>query len=58
MVSYATPAPNERQIAGRTCATVTADQRRESRRSWNQWDVINSGVVLLLIAAAYVYFNG
>jgi solute:Na+ symporter, SSS family len=58
VVSYATPAPNERQIAGLTYATVTADQRRESRRSWNQWDVINSGVVLLLIAAAYVYFNG
>ena len=58
VVSYATPAPNERQIAGLTYATVTADQRRESRRSWNQWDVINSGVVLLLIATAYVYFNG
>jgi SSS family solute:Na+ symporter len=58
VVSYATPAPNERQIAGLTYATVTGEQRRESRRSWNQWDVINSGVVLLLIAAAYVYFNG
>ena len=57
-VSYATPAPSERQISGLTYATVTADQRRESRRSWNQWDVINSGVVLLLIAAAYLYFNG
>jgi SSS family solute:Na+ symporter len=58
VVSYATPAPNERQIAGLTYATVTGEQRRESRRSWNQWDVINSGVVLLLIAAAYAYFNG
>ena len=57
-VSYATPAPSERQISGLTYATVTADQRRESRRSWNQWDVINSAVVLLLIAAAYLYFNG
>jgi SSS family solute:Na+ symporter len=58
VVSYATPAPGERQIVGLTYATVTADQRRESRWSWNQWDVINSGVVLLLIAAAYIYFNG
>jgi SSS family solute:Na+ symporter len=57
-VSYATPAPSERQIAGLTYATVTEEQRRESRRSWNQWDVINSGIVLLLITAAYLYFNG
>ena len=57
-VSYATPAPSERQIAGLTYATVTEEQRRESRRSWNQWDVFNSAVVLILIAAAYLYFNG
>jgi SSS family solute:Na+ symporter len=58
IVSYATPALGERQLAGLTYGTVTAEQRRESHRSWNQWDVINSGVVLLLIAAAYLYFNG
>ena len=58
VVSYATPAPKDHQLAGLTYATVTSEQRRESRRSWNQWDVINSGVVLLLIAAAYLYFNG
>jgi SSS family solute:Na+ symporter len=58
VVSYATPPPEERQLTGLTYATVTSEQRRESRRSWNHWDVINSTVVLLLIAAAYVYFNG
>jgi solute:Na+ symporter, SSS family len=57
-VSYATTPPSDRQLTGLTYATVTPDQRRESRRSWNRWDVINSGVVLLLIAAAYLYFNG
>ena len=25
---------------------------------WNQWDIINSGSVLTLILAAYVYFSG
>jgi solute:Na+ symporter, SSS family len=58
VVSYATPPPREHQLTGLTYATVTSEQRRESRRSWNRWDVINSGVVLLLIAAAYLYFNG
>ncbi len=58
VVSYATPAPAEHQLTGLTYATVTSEQRRESRRSWNRWDVINSTVVLFLIAAAYLYFNG
>jgi SSS family solute:Na+ symporter len=58
VVSYMTPPPREDQIAGLTYATVTSEQRRQSRRSWNQWDIINSAVVLALIAAAYVYFNG
>jgi SSS family solute:Na+ symporter len=58
LVSYATEAPSESQITGLTFATVTPEQRAETRRSWNQWDVVNSGVVLALILAAYLYFNG
>jgi SSS family solute:Na+ symporter len=57
-VSYATPPPADHQLKGLTYATVTSEQRRESRRSWNHWDVLNSAVVLVLIAAAYLYFNG
>jgi solute:Na+ symporter, SSS family len=58
VVSYATPPPLEERIAGLTYATVTAEQKRETRRSWNRWDVINSGIVLLLIFSAYIYFRG
>ena len=57
-VSYATNPPPERQLVGLTYATVTSDQRRESRRSWTTADVAASGVVLLLIAVAYLYFTG
>jgi SSS family solute:Na+ symporter len=57
-VSYLTPPPDERRLIGLTYATVTETQRRESRRSWNQWDVVSSGAVLALIGAAYVYFSG
>jgi SSS family solute:Na+ symporter len=57
-VSYATEAPEENRLIGLTYATVTDEHRRESRRSWNRLDVINSGVVLLLILIAYLYFNG
>ena len=45
-------------MVGLTYATVTPEQKRETRRSWNRWDVVNSGVVLALILAAYLYFRG
>jgi SSS family solute:Na+ symporter len=57
-VSYLTPPPDERQLIGLTYATVTQTQRRESRASWNRVDVLSSAAVLVLIAAAYVYFSG
>jgi SSS family solute:Na+ symporter len=57
-VSYAGTPPSDRQLTGLTYATITPDQRRTSRASWNQWDVINSVIVLLLISAAYLYFRG
>jgi SSS family solute:Na+ symporter len=58
VVSYATPPPKPAALSGLTFETVTPEQRRISRRSWNHWDVINSAIVLALIAAAYVYFSG
>jgi SSS family solute:Na+ symporter len=58
LVSYATPPPDPKALSGLTFATITPDQREASRRSWNSWDAVNSCVVLALIAAAYLYFNG
>jgi SSS family solute:Na+ symporter len=56
-VSYATAAPRAEQLTGLTYATLTADQRRASRASWTRADALASGLVLLLIVAAYVYFS-
>jgi SSS family solute:Na+ symporter len=58
VVSYLTAPPAEARLSGLTWATVTAEHRRESRASWNRWDVISSGVVLFLILLAYLYFRG
>jgi SSS family solute:Na+ symporter len=57
-VSYATEAPDEKHLSGLTFATVTDEHRRESRRSWGRAEVVASAVVVLLILAAYLYFNG
>ena len=58
VVSYLSAPPSEAQLVGLTYETVTSAQKEQTRASWNQWDVINSGIVLALIVAAYVYFSG
>ncbi len=57
-VSYATAPPSETQLAGLTYQTISPEQQAETRGSWTRVDVVWSGVVLVLILAAYLYFNG
>jgi len=58
VVSYLSAAPNYEKIKGLTYATLTAEDRRQSRASWSAVDAIWSVVVLALILAAYLYFSG
>ena len=58
IISYLTPAPAPERLVGLTVATVTPEQRQQSRASWDQRDVIASAIVLVLIIAAYLYFRG
>ena len=58
VVSYATAAPPEEKLAGLTYATITPEQRRESRESWSTIDLVGSAVVVCAIIGAYLYFNG
>jgi solute:Na+ symporter, SSS family len=57
-VSYMTNEPAYEKISGLTYSTTTADHRKESRSSWNKWDVISSVLVLVFIVAAYLFFRG
>ncbi|HEV56651.1 MAG TPA: Na+/glucose cotransporter [Phycisphaerales bacterium] len=58
VVSYMTAAPSYERLQGLTYATLTAEDRRQSRASWNYVDLLVTGVVLAIIATAYVYFRG
>jgi len=58
IVSYLTEPPTYEKITGLTYGTVTEEHKKESRASWTRWDVATSGIVLLLILAAYLYFTG
>jgi len=57
-VSYLTAPPSYEKISGLTYGTVTDEHRRTTRSSWNWRDLAASAVVLLIILAAYLYFNG
>jgi SSS family solute:Na+ symporter len=57
-VSYATSAPSYERISGLTFATVTHEQKVESRASWSRRDVVGSIAVLVMILMAYLYFRG
>ncbi len=57
-VSYMTAEPNAAQIQGLTFATATAEDKARTRASWNWKDVLASGVIMIFITFAYLYFRG
>jgi len=58
VVSHLTNEPAYSKISGLTYGTLTEEDRKASRASWNYWDVIASAAVLAAILAAYLYFRG
>ncbi|MDZ7302383.1 MAG: sodium:solute symporter [candidate division KSB1 bacterium] len=58
VVSYMTEVPAYERIRSLTYATMTEEDRKQSRASWNAKDVLASAVVLAIILAAYLYFRG
>ncbi len=58
VVSQLTEAPDYAKISGLTYGTITAEDRAESRATWNRADVIASAAILVAILAAYIYFSG
>lgn len=57
-VSYTSPAPSYEKIRGLTFATLTEQDRLETRQSWETKDVVSSVFLLVLILLAYLYFTG
>jgi SSS family solute:Na+ symporter len=57
-VSYVTPEPDYKRIAGLTYGTTSEDDLLKSRASYGRGDIVASIMVLVAILAAYLYFNG
>jgi SSS family solute:Na+ symporter len=56
IVSLFTKRASDEKLSGLTFASSTPEQRAETRASWNKWDVINTVIILSVIAAFYIYF--
>jgi SSS family solute:Na+ symporter len=57
-VSHMTAEPDYARIQSLTFETVTADDRAKTRASWTWREVAGSGLVLVCILGAYLYFRG
>jgi SSS family solute:Na+ symporter len=58
VVSYATRQPDYAKISGLTFSTLSDEDRKASRATWNIKDVLLSVLLVVLIIAIYLYFTG
>jgi solute:Na+ symporter, SSS family len=56
VISYFTKKKDPESIAGLTLGTTTKEMYKETRSSYNHWDIINSAIIIAAILAFYVYF--
>ena len=56
VVSLLTTPKNADDLAGLTHASVTQEDKREVRASWNGWDFFHSAVILAILAVVYIVF--
>jgi SSS family solute:Na+ symporter len=57
-VSYLTAEPDYASIRSLTFGTATPEDKKKTRLSWDGRDVLTSGLVLVCILGAYLYFRG
>lgn len=56
IVSYFTPKADPAAIKGLYVGSATAEQKALTRASWNNWDLLLSGIIIAVIVAFYAYF--
>jgi SSS family solute:Na+ symporter len=56
VVSMMTEAPDKDKIRGLVFGTETEEQRAETRNSWNNWDLLWTGLILAFTVVFYWYF--
>ena len=55
-ITLITPAPRPEQINSLTWGSGTKEEMAETRASWNNWDLIHSGIIIAVVIGFYWYF--
>ncbi|MBW8245142.1 sodium:solute symporter [Muricauda oceani] len=58
VVSYATPAPSDEKLKNLTYATISEEERKENKNSYNWKDIAISIVIIAIVAYVMIWFNG
>jgi SSS family solute:Na+ symporter len=56
VASMMTPKADPVKIKGLYFGSATAEEKAITRASWNNWDLVFSGIVIVVIVAFYAYF--
>jgi SSS family solute:Na+ symporter len=56
VVSLFTPKAEPLRIRGLYFGSATAEEKAITRASWNNWDLLFSGIIIVVIIAFYIYF--
>lgn len=56
VISIFTKKPDADKIKGLTFSTIPEEEKKETRASWNKWDVIHSIIIVSVIIVVYIYF--
>ncbi len=56
VVSFFTKPGDRSKTVGLTLGSANEEQKRETRASWNRWDVVHTIIILGVIGLFYIYF--
>jgi solute:Na+ symporter, SSS family len=56
VVSLLTRPADATKTVGLTFGSATEEQKKETRESWNKWDVVHTVIILGVITLFYIYF--
>ena len=58
VVSYATPAPSDKKLENLTYATISDEERKNNKNSYNWKDIAISVIIIAIVAYVMIWFNG
>lgn len=58
VVSYATAPPSEEKVKNLTYATISDDERKENKNSYNWKDIVISVIIIAIVVYVMFWFNG